>query len=97
MGIKRITTSVALLLLMFSAAQAQEIKTDSVGNNTESRNGQADSLQILSAELAQIKSQLSSEEKEPVRWKSHTDKPSSSCIPLWRSSGNKQPALPSRL
>ena len=64
MGIKRITTSVALLLLMFSAAQAQEIKTDSVGNNTESRNGQADSLQILSAELAQIKSQLSSEEKE---------------------------------
>ena len=64
MGIKRITTSVALLLLMFSATQAQEIKTDSVGNNTESRNGQADSLQILSAELAQIKSQLSSEEKE---------------------------------
>lgn len=64
MGIKRITTSVALLLLMFSAAQAQEIKTDSIGNNTESRNGQADSLQILSAELAQIKSQLSSEEKE---------------------------------
>lgn len=64
MGIKRFTTSVTLLLLMFSTVQAQENKTDSIGGNTESQNEQADSLQILSGELAQIKSQLNSKEKE---------------------------------
>lgn len=64
MGIKRITTCVALLLFIFSAAQAQEIRTDSVGDSNESRNGQTDSLQILSNELAQIKSRLNADEHD---------------------------------
>lgn len=45
MGIKRIITSSALLLLMFSTVQAQEIRTDSIGGSTESRNEQAEILQ----------------------------------------------------
>lgn len=44
MEIKKITTSVALSLLMFTAVQAQEIKPDSIGGNTENLNEQTNSL-----------------------------------------------------
>ena len=64
MGIKRITTSVALSLLMFTAVQAQEIKTDSIGGSPQNRNEQTDSLKVLTNELAQIKSRLDNAEKE---------------------------------
>ena len=47
MGIKRFITNAALCLLMFSAAQAQEVKTDS--------------LQELSNQLQEIKSRLDSD------------------------------------
>lgn len=64
MGIKQITTSVALSLLMFTAVQAQEIKTDSIGGSPQKRNEQTDSLKVLTSELAQIKSKLDNVEKE---------------------------------
>lgn len=64
MEIKQITTSVALSLLMFTAVQAQEIKTDSIGGSPQKRNEQTDSLKVLTSELAQIKSKLDNVEKE---------------------------------
>lgn len=64
MGIKRFTTSVALSFLMLSAAQAQEIKTDSIDGDIRNRSERSDSLQILSNELKQLKSQLDAGERE---------------------------------
>ena len=64
MGIKRFAAGVALSFLVLSAAQAQEIKADSIGSGTGHRNERSDSLRILSDELKQLKSQLDAGEKE---------------------------------
>lgn len=64
MGIKQVITSAILSLLLFSAAQAQDVKTDSVGGNVGTQNEQTDSLRALTNELAQIKSRLDNAEKE---------------------------------
>ncbi|WP_285826061.1 hypothetical protein [Xylanibacter muris] len=40
MEIKRTTTSIVLLFLMFSVAQAQDIKADSIGSGIENWNEQ---------------------------------------------------------
>lgn len=60
MGMKKIATGIALLFMMLPVGSwAQEVNTDAVEGN-----GRADSLQVLSNELAQIKSQVSAVEKE---------------------------------
>lgn len=66
MGIKRVITSTILSLLMFTAAQSQEVKTDSVSGELNTRNEQADSLKALTSELAQIKSRLDNVEQEQL-------------------------------
>lgn len=53
---KRIAAVATLLLLFLSTAGAQEATTGVADGNAGSHGGRADSLQILSDELAQIKS-----------------------------------------
>lgn len=47
-----------MLLLMSASVSAQELKTDSVSESTNTRNVMADSLQTLANELAQLKSNV---------------------------------------
>lgn len=47
-----------MLLLMSASVSAQELKTDSVSESTNTRNVMADSLQTLANELAQLKSHV---------------------------------------
>lgn len=47
-----------MLLLMYASVSAQELKTDSVSESTNTRNVMADSLQTLANELAQLKSNV---------------------------------------
>lgn len=58
------TSSVVMLLFMVTAMQAQEVKTDSIGDNPQNHNEQMDSLKALAGELAQIKSRLNDIEQE---------------------------------
>lgn len=60
---KRIAAVATLLLLFLSTAGAQETATDVADGNAGSHAGQADSLQILSDELAQIKADLDTERR----------------------------------
>lgn len=64
MGIEKMTISVVMSFLMATAVQAQEIKTDSIGDNLSNHNEQMDSLKVLAGELAQIKSRLDGIEQE---------------------------------
>lgn len=60
MGMKKLQPVIALLLMILPVgSRAQDVKTDAVDGN-----GRADSLYVLSNELAQIKSQVSAVEKE---------------------------------
>lgn len=47
-----------MLLLMSASVSAQELKTDSVSESTNTRNVMADSLQTLANEIAQLKSNV---------------------------------------
>lgn len=49
---------------MFTAAKAQDVETESVDGDFETRNEQLDSLKALNNELSQIKSRLDNVEKE---------------------------------
>lgn len=60
---KRIAAVATLLLLFLSTAGAQEATTGVADGNAGSHGGRADSLQILSDELAQIKSDLDTERR----------------------------------
>ncbi|MGN0234539.1 MAG: hypothetical protein ACI4B5_08985 [Bacteroidaceae bacterium] len=58
---KRFATCGTLFILMFSVIHAQDIRTDSIGNNSQTPSERIDSL---SNELSQIRSYLSDEEKK---------------------------------
>ena len=58
MNRRRITLGLPMLLLMSASVSAQELKTDSVSESTNTRNVMADSLQTLANELAQLKSNV---------------------------------------
>ena len=59
MNRRRFALGLPLLLLMSTAINAQDIRTDSVGESVDTRNVMADSLQTLANELAQLKSSVS--------------------------------------
>ena len=60
---KRVVLVFFLSLMMSASAQAQDIQTDSVSGSTVDQKALVDSLQVLSSELAKIKSHVSQVEK----------------------------------
>lgn len=64
MRTKQFIASFALLFMTLSAAQAQEVRPDSIGNNTNSQSVKNNSQQPLSDEVSQIKARLDNIENE---------------------------------
>lgn len=64
MKLRQITASVVLSFCMCSIVEAQEVKTDSISENSKARNEQTDTLQILTQKMSQIQSRLEKSEKD---------------------------------
>lgn len=69
MGIKRTAASVVLFLMMFSAAQSQEINTASTGDITENRNGEAGLLLLTESDTGMEISDGEQEKRMNEVWK----------------------------